>query len=116
MSASLPVGDPTAGERVAVVVDPALADPAVESGALAAVVGPGIRACVRLDQLAELVGEVEASRRPRWTWWAAGHDALPLVAARVPLARCWDIAEAHRVAVGGWDASPQLAWATAHGV
>lgn len=116
MSAPLPAGDPTAGERVAVVVTPALADIAQEPGALAAVVGPGISACVRLDQLAELVGEIEASRRPRWTWWAAGHDALPLVAARVPLARCWDIAEAHRVAVGGWDASPQLAWATAHGL
>ena len=36
--------------------------------------------------------------------------------AGVHLARAWDVAEAHRLLHGGWDASPALAWAAAHGL
>jgi len=98
-------------ERVAVVVDPTPG-----SAAGAAVVGVGLAQCLALDDLPRLVAQVEAEQAPRWTWWSAAHDARPLVAARVSLARCWDIAEAHRLAAGGWQASPPLAWATARGL
>ena len=78
--------------------------------------GAGLAQCLPLDELPRLVAQLEAEQAPRWTWWSAAHDARPLVAARVSLARCWDIAEAHRLAVGGWQAPPPLAWATAHGL
>jgi DNA polymerase-1 len=100
---------PRGTERVAVVVDPTPGSPAG-----GAVVGPRLAHCVPVDALAGLVAHLEAERSPRWTWWSASHDARPLAAARVLLARCWDIAEAHRLAVGGWAGSPQLAWAAAH--
>ena len=28
--------------------------------------------------------------------------------------RCWDVAEAHRLLAGGWEATPQVAWAAAY--
>ena len=79
-------------------------------------VGDGIE---RWAPVAEMVGQaaaLEAERRPRWTWWAARHDAAALVAARVWLGRCWDIAEVHRLLAGGWEAGPAHAWAHAHGL
>jgi DNA polymerase-1 len=54
--------------------------------------------------------------RPRWVWWAATHGARPMVRAGVHLARCWDVAEAHRLARGGWPADPGRCWAAAHGL
>ncbi|HEU5319718.1 MAG TPA: DNA polymerase, partial [Methylomirabilota bacterium] len=67
-------------------------------------------------EIVEAVRTLESERSPRWTWWSAAHDAGPLVAAGIRLARCWDIAEVHRLAEGGWEATPQLAWAAAHGL
>ena len=94
---------------------------------VAFVTSPDGRAAVRaadgsIDQsgpIAEMVAlaaQVEASSTVRWVWWAAAVDAEPLARAGVPVARCWDVAESHRLAVGGWEASPQHAWATAHGL
>ena len=100
----------TPGTRVAVVAAPHSAG----QPPLLAVVGDGVEEYGPAEQLVPLVDRLERERSPRWTWWTAGHDAAPLVAARLPLARCWDIAEAHRVLAGGWDASPQRAWAVAH--
>ncbi len=49
-------------------------------------------------------------------WWDAETTAGHLVAAGVRVARCWDVAEAHRILHGGWDARPVLAWALARGL
>ncbi|MEO7069111.1 MAG: DNA polymerase [Nostocoides sp.] len=67
-----------------------------------------------LGDLAGVVRDMEAAARPRWTWWSAAPDVVPVVSARVHLARAWDIAESHRLQHGGWSAWPGLAWASAH--
>jgi DNA polymerase-1 len=60
--------------------------------------------------------ELDRAQAVRWAWWAAAVDAVPLAAAGIPVARCWDVAEAHRILVGGWQAGPALAWSAAHGL
>ena len=67
------------------------------------------------DVVAE-VGRAEGRDRPRWVWWSAAVDAEPLVRAGLHLARCWDVAEAHRILVGGWTADPPVAWAVSRGL
>lgn len=52
----------------------------------------------------------------RWVWWSAAEGARPLVAAGVALARCWDIAEAHRLAYGGWLADAGRCWSAVRGL
>jgi DNA polymerase-1 len=69
-----------------------------------------------VEQIVSLVGELEASHRPRWVWWAADPHAVPLVSAGLVLGRCWDLAEAHRILAGGWEADPGHVWARAHGL
>ena len=69
-----------------------------------------------LAPLTAQAAELEAEGATRWVWWSAAADAGPLASAAVPLARCWDVAEAHRLLVGGWEATPQVAWAAAHGL
>ena len=59
--------------------------------------------------------DLEAAARPRWVWWSAAADAAPLVVA----AGCrWRAAgtSPRRTAslAGGWEATPQVAWAAAH--
>lgn len=51
----------------------------------------------------------------RWVTWSAASVA-PLVTAGARLDRTWDVAEAHRLAHGGWAAGPELAWAAVHGL
>jgi DNA polymerase-1 len=82
----------------------------------AAIVGRDLDEVGTADAMAGRAAELERADRVRWTWWAASVDAAALVAAEVPVARCWDIAEAHRLLVGGWEATAHLAWATAHGL
>ena len=89
---------------------------ATAPGGRAALVGNGIREVGALAQVVARAAELEATQRPRWVWWSAAVGAGDLVEARVPVARCWDVAEAHRLLVGGWEASPQVAWAAAHGL
>ncbi|HEV7147075.1 MAG TPA: DNA polymerase [Pedococcus sp.] len=79
----------------------------------AAIVGPGIAHCGLTPELVVRFAELDGSGPVRWAWWSAGVDAREVVTARVPVTRCWDIAEAHRVLRGGWQADPQLCWATA---
>lgn len=80
-----------------------------------AVVGDGLRRVVDMEQAAPLVAEVEASG-VRWVWWAAEAVAPLLSAAGNRPARAWDIAEAHRLLAGGWQADPGSAWALGHGL
>lgn len=81
-------------------------------GEMAAMAGEGLAlAGSRVDMLKE-VARVESDRHPRWVFWSAQADADPLVSNGIHLNRCWDIAEAHRVLVGGRAADPALAWAT----
>ncbi len=69
-----------------------------------------------LSGLPGVVADVEAASRPRWVWWSAEPDIVPVVAAGTHLARAWDIAEAHRLRHGGWSVTPGLAWAAAQGL
>ena len=64
----------------------------------------------------EIIKEVarrEAECHPRWVFWSAQPDAVPLVSHGIHLDRCWDVAEAHRILAGGRAADPAIAWATA---
>ncbi|GAB46926.1 DNA polymerase [Mobilicoccus pelagius] len=80
-----------------------------------AFVGPGIREVVDVDDASALAARLEEGR-PRWVWWAALSAGRLLVDAEVRPARVWDVAEAHRLLVGGMRADPGLAWAAAHGL
>ena len=64
------------------------------------------------DEIVREVARVETDRHPRWVFWSAQVDANPLVSNGIHLDRCWDVAEAHRVQVGGRAADPALVWAT----
>ena len=83
------------------------------AGAPGAPGDPRARRAAR-PRLVDRAAELEAAGPARWVWWSAATDAWPLASARLPLARCWDVAEAHRLLVGGWEATPQVAWAAAH--
>jgi DNA polymerase-1 len=91
-------------------------------GGRAALLGDGVRVvdslAAVLPRLAGLTG-LAAPRdapAPRLAWWSAAVDAHPLVLHGIRPTRCWDVAEVHRLLHGGWDASPQVAWAAAHGL
>ena len=58
-----------------------------------------------LAEVVEAARRLEADRSPRWVWWSAEAAAAPLVEAWVPVARAWDVAEAHRLLHGGWSAT-----------
>ena len=98
--------------RLAVVAAPATS----RTPGLLAVVGDDVVEVGPVDEVVAVVDRLERERSPRWTWWAAGTDARALVAAGLPLARCWDVAEVHRLLSGGWDAPPQVAWAQVRGL
>ena len=69
-----------------------------------------------VDDVVVLAGELERTRSPRWVWWSAESAAAPLVDARLPVARAWDVREAHRLLHGGWSATAGQCWAAAHGI
>lgn len=104
-----PVVAPPSGRLAVVAAPPASST----TPALLAVVGDDLVQVGPVDEVVAVVERLERERSPRWTWWAAGTGARALVTARLPLARCWDVAEVHRLLSGGWDASPQVAWAQA---
>jgi DNA polymerase I len=78
-----------------------------------AVAGGGVSRVGSHDEIVAEVARTEAERHPRWVFWSAQADANPLVSKGIDLDRCWDIAEAHRILVGGRTADPAVAWATA---
>ena len=83
------------------------------AGEMSAMAGAGVSLAGSHDEIAREVARMETARHPRWVFWSAQADADPLVSNGIDLDRCWDIAEAHRVLVGGRAADPALAWATA---
>jgi DNA polymerase-1 len=82
------------------------------TGKIAAMSGEDVSLTGSPEEIVNEVAQMEAARHPRWVFWSAQADALPLVLGGIHLDRCWDIAEAHRILVGGHDADPALAWAT----
>jgi DNA polymerase I len=82
----------------------------------AALVGAGVRECGPVAQIVARARRLDAEQPTRFVWWAAAPDASALVAAAVPVARCWDVAEAHRLIAGGWESGPHVAWAAAYGL
>jgi len=81
-------------------------------GGMAAIAGQGVSLSGNRDDFVKEVARIETERHPRWVFWSARVDANPLVSKGIHLDRCWDIAEAHRVLVGGRAADPALSWAT----
>jgi DNA polymerase-1 len=79
---------------------------------IAAIWCDGVRLAGSHEQIADEVTRMEADRHPRWVFWSAQADANPLVLKGIHLNRCWDIAEADRLLVGGRETDPGLAWAT----
>ena len=82
-------------------------------GEMAAISGEDLSVVGRHDEIVKEVARLESARHPRWVFWSAQDDAFPLVSHDIHLDRCWDIAETHRLLVGGRDADPAVAWATA---
>lgn len=82
------------------------------AGDLAAMSGENATLAGDRDEIVKEVARMEAGRHPRWVFWSARVDATPLVIKGVHLNRYWDIAEAHRILVGGRNEDPTVAWAT----
>jgi len=81
-------------------------------GEIAAMAGEGVSLAGSHNQITKEVARIEADRHPRWVFWSAHADATPLVINGIHLDKCWDVAEAHRILVGGRDGDSALSWAT----
>ncbi len=53
---------------------------------------------------------------PRWTWWSSRETAGPLVASRVHVTACWDLAAVGRLLFGTGRDDPGAVWAAVHGL
>lgn len=82
----------------------------------AALVGADVRVVGTVAEIASAMVTSESTSRPRWVWWSAAYAGELVAAAGSPLARVWDLAEAHRILHGGWKAEPGRVWAGAHGI
>jgi len=80
--------------------------------------GPGEDATVvgALRNVLAAATDLEHREHPRWAVASAGTTLAPLVAAGTPIARSWDLAEAHRLLFGGWRADPAYLWACLRGL
>ena len=79
---------------------------------ISALAGEGVSRVGSHGEIAREVALMEGDRHPRWVFWSAQAEAEPLVRNGIHVDRCWDIAEAHRILVGGRAADPDVAWAT----
>ena len=68
---------------------------------------------VEVENPQDVVRRVEDAVGPRWVWWSSELPKV-LIEAGVRVARCWDIAAAHRLLYGGWRADPARVWAQLH--
>ena len=82
----------------------------------AALVGAGARLAGSVTDVASAMVTAASTSRPRFVWWSARYAGELVAAADAPLARVWDLAEAHRILHGGWKAEPGRVWAGAHGI
>ncbi|OFE17532.1 DNA polymerase I [Humibacillus sp. DSM 29435] len=64
-----------------------------------------------LAELVDRFADLDSVMAPRWVVWSAAAALGEVVAARVAVARTWDLAEAHRIVHGGWWATPGHVWA-----
>ena len=115
MSTASNPGPPGTPPRAAFVVAATGRAALVDESGAEPVVGPVPTLLPRVRAVVEATGD-DATGRTRLVWWAAAVDARDLVADGIPIALCWDVAEAHRLLHGGWDARPAVAWAAAHGM
>ena len=60
--------------------------------------------------------DLERREHPRWAVSSAAETLVALVAAGAAVARCWDLAEVHRLLFGRWRADPAYLWARLHGL
>lgn len=110
------VGSGVPADWVALVVGPSAAQAwGAPSVPRVAVVGAGVCEVVDVDRVGAVVAGVERGR-PRWVWWEAAGVAEVLARSGVCPGRVWDVAQAHRLIHGGWEAGPGVAWAVAHGL
>jgi DNA polymerase-1 len=82
----------------------------------AALVGADTRLAGPVPEVAAAMVTAASTSRPRFVWWSARYAGQLVAAAGSPLARVWDLAEAHRILHGGWKAEPGRVWAGAHGL
>jgi len=86
-------------------------------GATHGVIGAGDTAVVHtLDEIVSTAGRLEEREHPRWLVVSAGSALRAVVAAGVGVARCWDVAEVHRILHGGWAADMPRVWASLEGL
>lgn len=91
----------------------------VEQGRAVCVTADAVHVDGSLADLIRFARSAEAANDgdpPRWVWWSAGAAATPLVRSGLPLRRSWDLTEAHRLLVGGFDAGIDEVWAVAAGL
>jgi len=81
-------------------------------GGMGALAGDGLAQTGSHGEIVAAVARMETTQHPRWVFWSAHAGANLLVSNGIHLDRCWDIAEAHRILVGGRNADPAVAWAT----
>jgi DNA polymerase-1 len=85
---------------------------------LAVVQPDGGSQVVPLAQAPALLVRLERERRPRWVWWSARSVVAPLLVVdpSLRLARCWDLAAAHRLLHGGSADAPDAVWCAVRGL
>lgn len=90
--------------------------PLVLVGDRAALIDSGHEIAGGAAEVLARAGRLEQGKHPRWVVFEAGTALAPLVAAGLRVARCWDIAEVHRLLQGGWAAQPERVWACVQGL
>lgn len=90
--------------------------PLVVVGDRAALVHGGRTVVGPTTDVVDRAADLERREHPRWAVVSAGSGLARMLAAGVPVARAWDVAEAHRLLFGGWRADPAYAWACLRGL
>ncbi len=100
------------------LVPGALVGIACAPAGLALVAADGGRDVVGLPDAPALLARLDREVGPRWVWWSARTTVAVLLAIdpRLRLARCWDVAAAHRLLHGGSADTTDLVWAVHRGL
>jgi DNA polymerase-1 len=78
--------------------------------------GSGLDEAWPAAEVATRFARATADLQPRWVVWSAGQALRAPVSAEVAVPRTWDLAEAHRLLHGGWNATPGHVWAGCRGL